>query len=191
MNIKKIKTSTRIIFLLPVLLFTINAFAALSSNTNSDVRSEATTDQVITQTVQQEIAADEIVKNLSVTVSTKDGVVKLKGHVNTDNEVDKLIEIASSVNGVDDVDATNLVIKKSHQPLTDTTITAKVKGTFIREKLFGDVKVTPMSIHVETKDGVVYLTGTADTRQQADNAVKLATAVKGVKSVNSKITVKS
>ncbi len=67
----------------------------------------------------------------------------------------------------------------------DATITAKVKAEFVREKLFGDKDTAVMSVHVETRDGVVYLTGCADRQEQIDTAVKLSKKVKGVSSVRS------
>lgn len=69
----------------------------------------------------------------------------------------------------------------------DTTITTNVKAAYLKEKLFGDKDVSAFSISVSTKDGIVYLTGTADNQQQADNAVKLAKKVEGVKQVVSEV----
>jgi hyperosmotically inducible protein len=89
--------------------------------------------------------------------------------------------------GVKDVDTSNLQVKKSSQPFTDLVITAKVKGAFIREKLFGVEDITPMSISVETNNGIVYLTGTAETKEQIDNAVKIARSISGVKNVRYRI----
>jgi hyperosmotically inducible protein len=64
-----------------------------------------------------------------------------------------------------------------------------VKGMFIQEKLFGDKDIAAITIKVETVDGVVSLSGTADNKQQADNAIKLAKSVKGVKDVKSTIEI--
>jgi len=80
--------------------------------------------------------------------------------------------------------------EKSKHPLSDTAITAKVKEKFIQEKFFDKKNVKPMSVHVKTINGIVYLTGKVRTKEQADNAVSIAQSVSGVKEVKSKIKVK-
>ncbi len=75
--------------------------------------------------------------------------------------------------------------------MSDTAITAKVKGMYVREKLFGDKDISVMGVNVETTNGVVYLTGTVENQLQADNAVKLAKSIHGVKKVESKLEVKA
>jgi len=56
---------------------------------------------------------------------------------------------------------------------------------FIQQKLFGDKDVAAISIIVETNDGVVSLSGTADNQHQINNAIKIAKSIKGVKEVKS------
>lgn len=73
---------------------------------------------------------------------------------------------------------------------SDTAITADVKAKFVKEKLFGDVDISAMSISVETDKGVVHLTGTADNKTQIKNAEKLAKSVEGVKKVVNEVKVK-
>ncbi|MBV8802896.1 MAG: BON domain-containing protein, partial [Gammaproteobacteria bacterium] len=58
-------------------------------------------------------------------------------------------------------------------PLTDTYITAKVKGLFIREKLFGKKDIAAINISVETKNGIVYLSGRVDNNDQIKNAIAI------------------
>lgn len=100
-----------------------------------------------------------------------------------------MVEIAESERGVKNVDTRQLKVKKSAHPLDDSYLTAKIKGVFVREKLFGDKKISVFSINVETKNGIVYLTGTADTEGQLDTAISLARSVEGVKQVQSKVKV--
>lgn len=146
-------------------------------------------DSALNSLVQSRLAKDTTLTDLKITVSTKDGIVSLVGKVNTDEEARKAIEIAESTPGIKDTDTTHLVIEESKQPIMDTFIIAKVNGVFAREKLFGDKDLSVMSINVDSKNGVVYLTGTADSQNQADNAVKIAKSIKGVTRVDSKIEV--
>lgn len=65
--------------------------------------------------------------------------------------------------------------------VNDSVITARVKSQFMTNQ---DVKAT--SINVETKNGIVKLTGIVDTALEAITAVKLAESTNDVKDVNAK-----
>lgn len=155
-----------------------------------DTSQQAYSDQVGINEIKHRIERNALVSGLNIQVTSQDGKVSLTGEVNTDEEASTLIEIAESVPGTRDVLIDHLRVKKSSQPLADLAITAKVKGSFVREKLFGTAPISVMGIHVETKNGVVYLTGVADNQTQAENAMTLAKKVEGVKSVHPKITIK-
>jgi hyperosmotically inducible protein len=148
-------------------------------------------DSAVTKSIKSQIAADKTVSDTQVKVTSNKGAVKIVGNVNDDAEASRLTEIAESTNGVQDVDTSKLTVKESKHPIKDSLITAKIKGKYVREKLFGDKDISVSGIKIETTDGVVYLTGTADDKAQAENAVKIAKSVKGVKSVNSKVIVDS
>lgn len=149
----------------------------------------AVSDMSITNAIQKRISDNAITANSKIDVTTRNGVVHLSGNVMTENEASSAIEAANSVDGVTDVNTDKLMIKDSSQPYEDAYITAKVKGAFVREKLFGEQPISAMSISVETKNGVVFLTGTAGTKQQETTAVRLANQVSGVKSVESKVVI--
>ncbi len=157
----------------------------------SYAKSTQPTDAQITSNIQSAFAADKMTANLDVHVSSKNRVVALSGKVDTDSEAEKLIQIAESTDGVKDVKASNLTVKESKHTMTDTMITAKVKAKYASEKLFGDSDVSVMGVKVETTDGIVSLSGTVDSQEQADNAVTLAKKIKGVKKVDSKLEVKT
>lgn len=69
--------------------------------------------------------------------------------------------------------------------IDDAAITTKVKSALI-----ADSEVSAFPVDVDTTKGVVHLTGTADTRAEADKAAAIARRVPGVKAVVSKIQVK-
>lgn len=70
--------------------------------------------------------------------------------------------------------------------VNDSVITTKVKAKLASEHL-GSVA----NISVDTdKDGVVFLSGSVRTQQEADRAVTVARNTEGVRSVNSKLSVK-
>jgi hyperosmotically inducible periplasmic protein len=67
----------------------------------------------------------------------------------------------------------------------DSVITTKVKA-----KLAGEHLGSLANVRVDTdKDGVVYLSGSVRTQEEANRAVAVARETEGVRSVNSKLTV--
>lgn len=147
-------------------------------------------DAAIQQNIVSKIAADNTVSGNGIEVRSDDGVVSLNGTARSDQDASKIVEIAAATPGVKEVNTSDLKTPKSDHPVDDSYITAKVKGEFIKNKLFGDHPAPVMSVSVETENGVVSLTGTAETKQQAENAVRLAQSVKGVKKVVSHVVVK-
>ena len=168
------------------LLFSISLLNFGLANAAVEVAIE---DSAITAAVKTKMAANSIISALDIKVETTKGVVKLEGNVKTTAEADTAVEIASSVEGVSDVDASHLHVQSNNHSLTDSFITAKVKGIYIKEKVFGDKDIALTNIHVETNKGIVYLKGEA-SREQANNAERLAKLVKGVKDVKSDLRIK-
>jgi hyperosmotically inducible protein len=60
----------------------------------------------------------------------------------------------------------------------------------VRIKLAGDPVVKGGALNVDSKGGVVTLSGSVDQQKQKDKATKLAKKVKGVKQVVNQIVVK-
>jgi hyperosmotically inducible protein len=82
--------------------------------------------------------------------------------------------------------ATESAMNKAGDAVADAAITGKVKTILI-----ADPDVKALTIDVDTKNGVVTLTGTVDTAAHADKAIADARGVDGVKSVDNKLSVKS
>ena len=169
---------SKIITLMLISILSIPVFAAYD-------------DTIILNTIWAGIANEPALTDAKLVIKSDDGNVVLIGNLDTDDQADKVVSIANSTEGVKDVNTDQLLVKNSNKPLSDTYITAKVKGLFTKEKLLGNKDVAVTSISVETKNGTVYLTGKVDNSQQAKNAIKLAQSVKGVKNVDSKIVVSS
>lgn len=75
---------------------------------------------------------------------------------------------------------------QAEDKLEDAAITAKVKAAMI-----GEPGLKALQINVDTANGVVTLTGAVDTPQSLDRATQVAQAVRGVKSVDNRLNVKS
>jgi hyperosmotically inducible protein len=69
------------------------------------------------------------------------------------------------------------------EAITDSWITTKVKAD-----LLATDGVTGTGINVDTKDGVVTLTGKVKSKAEADKAVSVARGIKGVTKVESELT---
>jgi osmotically-inducible protein OsmY len=72
------------------------------------------------------------------------------------------------------------------QAFDDATITSKVKADFIESPL-----TKGRDISVTTEHGVVHLSGFVDSKEQRDEAVRVAKAVPGVSSVDNELQLKS
>lgn len=163
--------------ILATALATQFAFATQTNVTpikNNDVVAQnPADDQKVVQTIQDLIHKSPTLSKLNVNVASNKGNVTLTGSVDSDSQVVSLVELSESVIGVSDVDVGNLKVKDSTQPMADALTTAKIKGILIREKLLGEKDIAAMNTVVETKDGVVYLSGVVDNKEQIKNAVDL------------------
>lgn len=74
---------------------------------------KAVSDSWITAKVKSEILANSASKGLKVNVTTKSGVVALKGKLPTQEAADLVKSIAMNVKGVQSVDASGLTIESS------------------------------------------------------------------------------
>lgn len=72
------------------------------------------------------------------------------------------------------------------EKIDDAGITASVNAGFAK-----DSDLSAIKINVDTKDGAVTLMGPAPTTTAKDRATEIAKNVKGVKSVNNQLVVKS
>jgi hyperosmotically inducible protein len=176
-----------------LLLSSSQGFAQTSGNGNDTsntnvVASTPEEDAMIVKSIKSKIAESKVLSPLKVDVASSNGVVTMTGNVDSDSEASLLIELAESIVGVSDVDASKLSIKESKTPFEDMATTAKIKGLFIKEKLFGDKDIAAINISVETNNGVVYLTGDVDNNAQIENAIKIIKQdVKGIKKVEYRV----
>ncbi len=130
-------------------------------------------------------------------VSTKDGVVTLKGTADNQAQKDLTEEYVRDVEGVKEVLNQMTVAKTTETPvekkpeektvgekIDDASITALVKASLLYHR-----STSGMNTKVETSGGVVTLSGVAKNAAEKDLAVKYASDVKGVKKVVNNMTV--
>jgi len=157
----------------------------------------AQSDGGITTKVKAKLAADTTVAAHQINVDTKDRVVTLTGAVDSEAAKERALEIARGTEGVTNV-VDNLTVHEKvasagtvgetvGQTVDDAAITAKVKS-----KLLADSLTSGLKIDVDTRDGVVTLSGDNLKSQAAiDHAIQLAKEVDGVKDVRSNLTTRN
>jgi hyperosmotically inducible periplasmic protein len=111
-----------------------------------------------------------------------------KGHIMKTNAVVTCIAMASLFGSAVVIAEGDSDSDRSHPMafVKDSAITTKIKT-----KLAADHPTSLALIHVDTdKDGVVWLTGTARSQDDIEQALTIARATEGVKSVHNGVTVK-
>jgi hyperosmotically inducible protein len=159
------------------------------------VMSCASTDMGITASVKAKLVADETVKSSQIEVKTTDGIVTLTGNVDSDDAKSRAIELAKGTKGV--VSVVDMIAARRAsgtgdapdpdrslgETITDTGITMSVKSQFLDDPL-----VKGLKIDVDTRDGVVFLTGSVGTDAEKQKAIQLAKDTKGVRDVQANLT---
>jgi osmotically-inducible protein OsmY len=93
-----------------VLIMLVATFMACASTSKQESTGEYVDDSVITTKVKSLLAADDFLKSFQIGVETYKGTVQLSGFVNSQNAVNKAVEITRSVKGVGSV-KNNLIVK--------------------------------------------------------------------------------
>lgn len=165
----------------------LGAFAAQADDSKRTA-GEYTDDKMLVGKVKSALISDDTADADEINVESYKGVIQLNGFVDNAKEKAQAEAVAKAVAGVKGVE-NNLMIKDAAQTtggaIDDSAITAKVKSALIDDSATkgGDIKV-------ETRGGVVQLSGFVSSQAQKDAATKVAKSVSGVKSVNNGLGVK-
>ncbi len=145
-------------------------------------------DTVVTTKVKSALVNDQHMKGLTIMVETRKGTVQLSGFADTQEQMDRAVTVAKSVEGVASVENA-LKLKQGTatvgNKVDDGIVTAKVKSALI-----SDPGVKSFDIAVATNKGEVQLSGFVDNQMQIDHAVELARGVEGVQGVDNKMSIK-
>jgi hyperosmotically inducible periplasmic protein len=150
---------------------------------------EYTDDKLMVSKVKTALVSDKTADADEINVEVYKGVVQLNGFVDNEKEKAQAETVAKAVEGVKGV-TNNLQIKQEKQTtgstIDDSSITAKVKTALI-----DDPRTKAGDIKVETRNGVVQLSGFVSSEAQKAAATTVAKAVTGVKSVTNGLSVKN
>ena len=156
-----------------------------------------TGDAGVTASVKTKMAADPDVKAMRIEVDTKNGVVTLTGNVDSTVEKDQAIRIARETSGVRDVVdmiTVRVAEDRGDAPNTDRTIGERLDDASITMKVKDQLREDPMvkarNIDVDTRDGVVFLTGTVSSNEEKKRAIELARNTPDVRDVQANLDVR-
>jgi len=149
---------------------------------------EVVDDNTVNASVKAALIGNKTTKAHDINVETYKGVVQLSGFVDTAAEKDEAAKVAAGVSGVKSVNNSISIGGKTSMgtKLDDTVMTGKVKAA-----LMDTSNVKSGQINVETKSGVVQLSGFVDSAAMKDKAGTVAAGVSGVKEVQNVLVVRT
>jgi hyperosmotically inducible protein len=131
------------------------------------------------------------VSSLKTEVDVKDGIVTLRGSATSEAQKDLTTEYARDVEGVKSVKndmtvekAKNKTVEKVTDFIDDASITAQVRLALLFHRGTSVIKTK-----VETKDGIVTISGLAKNSAEKELAGKLVNNINGVKGLKNKMSI--
>lgn len=153
------------------------------------------TNATLTAKVKSNLLWNQHVGGGDIAVSTENGVVTLEGVVASEAEKDLAVQLTRNTGGVRSVrdrlqvqegtPAETSMVEKAAQTVSDTYVTGQVKTVLMASKGMEGADVT-----VSTDHGVVTLSGTVASEEQAEHVQQIVRNVQSVRKVNSRLTVK-
>jgi hyperosmotically inducible periplasmic protein len=143
---------------------------------------DADTDRRIEQTAESSYTFHAVLED-KVTVEAKDGVATLKGSVPDADQKTLAEDTVREVPGVVGVDD-DITVQSDQWQQSDNWINLKIHTTLLMR-----ANVSTRNTRVDVKDGVVTLTGTADSLAQKELTEAYVKDIEGVKSVTNDLVV--
>jgi hyperosmotically inducible protein len=144
-------------------------------------------DTVITTRIKSALMADPKINSYDFKVETRKGEVLLSGFVDSQDQIDLATNTVRAVEGVKSI-LNNVAIKGSNasvgNKVDDGITTGKVKAA-----LLADPSIKSLNIHVVTRIDEVQLSGFVATKQQMDQAMKVASTTEGVRHVSNEMQI--
>lgn len=155
----------------------------------------AHTDTSITTRIKAAMALDDTVRASEIEVKTEDGVVTLTGNIDSAEAKASALSIARRTRGV--VEVRDMIAVRRASGGGDAPDPGRTLGTTINDaettarvkhRLLEDPLVRGLEIDVDTRDGVVFLTGTVESDNESERAIKLTRETEGVRDVQANLT---
>lgn len=145
------------------------------------------TDSWVTAKTKIALFADDRVKGRQVHIDTKDGVVSLRGVVDTAEAKAAAAEVAKGIEGVKSVRNDLQVVKPADQKMV--SVADKDLAQQVQSRLQKDAQLKASKIDVRVDGGVVTLKGEVQDIGQSARASEVARQVAGVRSVKNELDV--
>jgi hyperosmotically inducible protein len=176
----------RALVLLVAALVGVVAVASLPAQAQKSA-GESLDDSTINATVKAELIANASTKARQINVETYKSVVQLSGFVESETEKADAERVASAVAGVREVRNSIVVAVRPpvSQRIADGVTTGRVKAALIDDK-----DVSSNQINVETRAGVVQLSGFVLNEKRRERAAFVASRVEGVQRVENALVIK-
>jgi len=172
---------------------------------------EKLADGWLTSKIQAQFFADDDIKSRFINVSSRDGVVRLKGFVESDDVRRQVLEITRNTDGVKQVDDRQLLVGRPASefeaaslpapqvPVPTTGVGAAIippapgsdetAVSMVQSRFFLDPVIKLRHIEVQSMNGVVTLTGQIASETERAQALMLARSAPGVQRVEDYLTV--
>jgi len=182
--------------------------AANQAKSAASQAGEKLADGWLTSKIQAQFFADDDIKSRYINVGSRDGVVTLKGFVESDDARRQVLEITRNTDGVKQIDDHQLLVgRPAHESFESAAATpmpapvatsgvATAPGTsdsttmtMIQAKYFMDPAIKARNIDVQVANGVVTLKGSVGSETERQQALLLARSAAGVQRVEDYLTV--
>ena len=178
-------------------LLVVSPFAAQAQQSTTDKmmdKGKSTTEEAktaiddswITSKTKIALFSDERVKGTQVSVDTKNGVVHLRGKVDSQEAKSAAGEIAKGIEGAKSVKNDLQVVAPTARKAVDAS--DKDIAKMVETRMHKDTNLKKVDVRVDS--GVVTLTGEVPSLSQSARASEMARGVAGVKSVKNELTVR-
>lgn len=144
-------------------------------------------DSLIQGNVKSKLLAEDFSEAAGLNLETYKGIVQMGGFVDDPAAARRMAEVAASVDGVKRVD--NQLHDRGPERSAGAAVDDGVTTTRVKSAISSENFDKGVSINVETYNGVVLLTGFADSRQTKTRAGEIAAADDNAKRVINGINV--
>jgi hyperosmotically inducible periplasmic protein len=143
----------------------------------------------ITAKIMGKYSIDRDLGPFKIQAFTKGNHVTLVGEVQTEEQYEKAIMHAASTEGVHQVDASRLNVVQKQNALSDIYLTAIIKAKLIKGRLFKKDDPNAWPIKIESKNNVVYASGTLTGEGQKQHILEVIHTIDGIDSIKDDIKV--
>ena len=143
------------------------------------------TDSWLTLQTKLALLADERVRSADVHVTSRRGVIMLRGKVDSEAEQQAAGEIARTVEGAREVNNQLTVVPEPQRKRVDRQDHQIVKD--VKQEIKNDGRLRHARIHVRSDEGIVTLTGKAPSLETSVRASEAARRVPGVRAVRNEL----